>query len=77
MDSYGSTREVEKVPTTRTARHTALYNECVRRIGILKTQSESLTNAFGDTPLAANLNGTIELLLALSRELKPDTRDRG
>lgn len=77
MDSWGATREVEKVPTTRTERHTALYTECLRRINNLKEIEDAVEKLFGATQLSANVHGAIDLLVRLSRELKPDTRDHG
>jgi hypothetical protein len=78
MDSYSSAREVEKAPTTRTERHTALYTETVRRIGRLKEQQSAVRTMFGQqTPLEYDLHATVDLLVKLSQELKPDTRDHG
>jgi hypothetical protein len=72
MDSWSSTREVEKVPKTRTERHTALYNQAVQKCGELSTLADNF-KAVGMLTVAAQLRETATFIATLSRELKPDT----
>jgi hypothetical protein len=74
--------DVEKPPKTRTERHTRLYNEVVETVGNLKEKHDAALRLFRGSPLNAHVplavgdvRKVLDLLLALSRELKPDTKD--